>query len=228
MTTPITNNTTTPAASASSSTNTSTINSGLSGLADNYQTFLTLLTTQLQNQDPLSPMDTTQFTSQLTQMTGVEQQLLSNQLLQQLVTANQGNGLTGAVGLIGKTVTSNGATSTLTSGNASWSYTLPASAASGTVQILDSGGNVVFTGPLTATSAGGHNYSWNGQTSSGTQLANGGTYTADFTAKDASGNAINVTNGVTGTATSAQQVNGVTMITVNGVQVPMSTVTTVQ
>jgi flagellar basal-body rod modification protein FlgD len=227
MTTPAIN-TTTPAATSSSSSGSSTINSGLAGLADNYQTFLTLLTTQLQNQDPLSPMDTDQFTSQLTQMTGVEQQLLSNQLLQQLVSANQGDSLQSGVGLIGKTVTSGNSTSTLTSGTASWPYTLPTGVASGTVKVLDSGGNVVFTGPLTNTTAGSDTYTWNGKTTAGTQLNNGGVYTLQVSAADSANNAISVNTGVTGAVTSAQQVNGVTMVTVNGVQVPVSSVTAVQ
>ena len=227
MTTAVNNAATTPTTSSTGSSSSSTINSGLSSIASNYQTFLTLLTTQLQNQDPLSPMDTDQFTSQLTQMTGVEQQLLSNQLLQQLVSSNQGNTLTSAVGLIGKTVTSNGSTSTLTSGSASWPYTLPTSAASGTVTVLDSGGNTVWSGPLSATNAGSHTFSWNGENSAGTQLANGGTYTLKISAVDASGNSISATDGVTGQVTSAQQVSGVTMITVNGIQVPLSTVNTV-
>ena len=66
------------------------INGGLASLAGNFQSFLTLLTTQLQNQDPLNPTDTNQFTQQITQMTGVEQQLISNQLLQQLVSQQTG------------------------------------------------------------------------------------------------------------------------------------------
>ena len=97
-----------PAAGATSATQ-QQINGSLGSLANNYQSFLSLLTTQLKNQDPLSPLDTNQFTQQLTQMTGVEQQLLGNQLLQQLVTEQAG--LTQAAGLIGKTVTANGATS---------------------------------------------------------------------------------------------------------------------
>ena len=84
------------------------LNSGLASLADNFQGFLTLLTTQLKNQDPTSPLDTNQFTQQITQMTGVEQQLLSNQLLQQLVTAQ--GGVASAANLIGETVTAPGAT----------------------------------------------------------------------------------------------------------------------
>ena len=55
------------------------------GIADNFQTFLTLLTTQLQNQNPLDPLDTNQFTAQLVQFAGVEQQLKSNEQLKSLV-----------------------------------------------------------------------------------------------------------------------------------------------
>ena len=80
---------------------------GKARLATNFDTFMTLLTTQLKNQDPLSPLDTNQFTQQLTQMTGVEQQLLSNQLLQQLVSAQAGIGQN--ANLIGKMITAPGA-----------------------------------------------------------------------------------------------------------------------
>jgi flagellar basal-body rod modification protein FlgD len=83
------------------------VNNGLASLADNFQSFLTLLTTQLRNQNPLNPTDTNQFTQQITQMTGVEQQLISNQLLQQLV-AEQ-TGVSAAAGLIGDTITAPGA-----------------------------------------------------------------------------------------------------------------------
>jgi len=85
------------------------INNGLAGLADNFQSFLTLLTTQLQNQDPLNPTDTNQFTQQITQMTGVEQQLMSNQLLQQLIA--QQTGISAGANLIGDTITAPGAKS---------------------------------------------------------------------------------------------------------------------
>jgi flagellar basal-body rod modification protein FlgD len=118
MTTPITStnpasnlpaNETTPSAGVTTSNGTTqaTINGGLSSLATNFQSFLTLLTTQLKNQDPLSPLDTNQFTQQITQMTGVQAQLMSNQLLQTLV--NDQVGLSQAAGLIGKQVTAPGA-----------------------------------------------------------------------------------------------------------------------
>src|SRR5208283_5576766 len=97
------------ASSSSTASSQATINNSLASLATNSQTFLKLLTTQLQNQDPLSPLDTNQFTSQLTQMSGVEQQLLGNQLLQTLVTQQTGVGA--AANLIGATVTAPSPTS---------------------------------------------------------------------------------------------------------------------
>src|SRR6187549_3297985 len=85
-------------------TNTTAVSgTGRARLAENFDTFLSLLTTQLKNQDPLAPMDSTQFTQQLVQMTGVEQQLLTNDLLEKLV-SNTGSGISTAVSLIGKEV----------------------------------------------------------------------------------------------------------------------------
>jgi flagellar hook assembly protein FlgD len=95
-------------ATSSASASALSANNTLASLAGNFQSFLTLLTTQLKNQDPTSPLDTSQFTQQITQMTGVEQQLQSNQLLQQLVTAQ--GGVAQAANLIGETVTAPGAT----------------------------------------------------------------------------------------------------------------------
>jgi flagellar basal-body rod modification protein FlgD len=94
---------------SSASANSISINGGLASLAGNFQSFLSLLTTQLQNQDPLNPTDTNQFTQQITQMTGVEQQLISNQLLQQLV--SQQTGVAAAAGMIGDKITAPGAKS---------------------------------------------------------------------------------------------------------------------
>src|SRR5882672_8199385 len=92
--------TTTP--STSSSSNSSASVTGQAGLNTDYNSFLKLLTTQLQNQDPLSPMDTNTFTQQLVAMNGVQQQLLTNNLLTSLV--GQGSSAATAVNLIGKQV----------------------------------------------------------------------------------------------------------------------------
>jgi flagellar basal-body rod modification protein FlgD len=217
-TTPLTSTTTSAAAA-------NTVNNGLASIANNYQTFLSLLTTQLSHQDPMSPMDTTQFTSQLTQMTGVEQQLLSNQLLQQLVnTSSSGGGLEGAVGLIGKTVTVNGESATLASKSATWEFNMPSAPARMNVSVLDSNGNIVWTGAVTPTGSGVHSYTWNGQNQSGAQQADGGTYTLKITAATDNGTAITPSFDLQGSATAVQTVNGQTMVTVGGSQVPLSSI----
>jgi flagellar basal-body rod modification protein FlgD len=216
-----------PTTGTTGTSNTSAANNGLAQLADNYQTFLTLLTTQLQNQDPLSPLDTNQFTQQLTQMTGVEQQLLSNQLLQQLVTQSQGGGLTGAVSLIGQPVTATDTSAVLQNGTATWQFSTASQPASMSATITDSSGNIVWTGGLAPNGSGAQSFTWNGENSAGVQQSNGGAYTLSIAATDATGATVPVSTNISGTATAVQQVNGVTMVTVNGVQVPVSSVTTV-
>ncbi len=87
--------------------------SDASTIAGNFNQFLTLLTTQLQNQNPLDPLDTNQFTQQLVQFASVEQQLKTNDQLGNLITASKASAAATASGLIGKTVTADGATSSL-------------------------------------------------------------------------------------------------------------------
>ncbi|MDG5670326.1 flagellar biosynthesis protein FlgD, partial [Acinetobacter baumannii] len=74
-------------------TNTSSTATSVSGnaseIAGNFTQFLTLLTTQLKNQNPLDPMDTNQYTQQLVQFAGVEQQLKSNDRLDSILTASK-------------------------------------------------------------------------------------------------------------------------------------------
>src|SRR5947207_10446296 len=103
MTTAVAAPTTTTAANTAAASSGSATALGKARLAENFDTFLSLLTTQLKNQDPLSPLDSNQFTQQLVQMTGVEQQLLTNDLLKKLV-GNTGSGVSTAVSLIGKEV----------------------------------------------------------------------------------------------------------------------------
>ncbi|MBE7217650.1 MAG: flagellar hook assembly protein FlgD [Caulobacteraceae bacterium] len=231
MTTAVTSptTTTTPATGSASATGTQAdLASGVSNLSTGYQTFLTLLTTQLKNQDPTSPLDTNQFTQQLVQMTGVQQQLLSNQLLQQLVNqSGSGQGATGAVGLIGKTVTASQATANLAGGKVAWSYALDNAASSATLTVKNAAGTVVWSGAAPDLSAGSHAFTWNGQDSSGRQLADGGAYTLSITAADASGGAVAATPQITGVVSSVQTVAGQTVVQVGGATAPVSSITSV-
>jgi len=225
--TPTTQLSSTSSSSSGASSTSSDIASGVSSLGTSYQTFLTLLTTQLKNQDPSSPEDPDQFTTELVQMTGVQQQLLSNQLLQQLVNASPSQGVTSDVGLIGQTVSTSTPSATLSGGSATWDYALPTSAAKATVTVSDSTGAVVYSGTAPSFASGAHSFTWDGETNSGTQEPNGGTYTLTMSATDTSGGTVSPTIGVSGTATSVQTTGGVTTVTVDGVQAPVSSVVSI-
>src|SRR5476649_2687999 len=96
----------------------------MSQLSGNFSTFLTLLTTQLKNQDPTSPMDSSTFTQQLVEYSQVEQQIDSNTNLKTLITQGQSQSGAFATSYLGKTVTVTGGQAPLTGGAANWSYNL--------------------------------------------------------------------------------------------------------
>jgi flagellar basal-body rod modification protein FlgD len=232
MTVAATTNTTTPAtsatgSSASSTSTTADLASGQNSLNTTYSSFLTLLTAQLQNQDPLSPMDTNTFTQQLVSMNGVQQQLLTNNLLQQLVSQSTGAGSVGsAVSLIGKSVTSQSSVQALQNGSATWTYNLASNAAKATLEIEDSSGNIVWTGTAPSLTSGANTFTWNGKTNSGQTLTSGN-YTLNISATDASNTTVASTVDIQGTVTGVQTSNGTTQVDVGGVPVNFSTVTSV-
>ena len=153
-------------------------------IASDFTTFLKLLTTQLQNQDPLSPMDTNQFTQQLVEFASVEQQMKSNASLSTLVSLDQAAQTTSALNLVGATVVVDGSTTQLNNGSATWSLsvTKPATA---TVTIKDATGQTAYTGTF-GVNAGAQNFVWDGHGNNGTLWPNG-SYTMTATATDASG-----------------------------------------
>ncbi len=154
-------------------------------LAGNFDTFLKLLTTQLQHQDPLSPMDTNQFTQQLVAFSQVEQQINTNNSLKTLI--NQGSSQTGAyaVSYLGKAVTVTNGNAPLTAGSATWNYNLGTQSAQTALTVTDASGNVVFSAPG-ETAAGSHDFSWDGKNANGTQLPDG-VYTLHVTAATSAG-----------------------------------------
>ena len=109
------------APSTTSGVKTTTSNSATS-IANNFETFLTLLTTQLKNQNPLEPLDTNQFTQQLVQFTQVEQQMKMNTQLASLISIEQMAQSTAAMAYLGSTATVDGSTAKLTAGKANWTF----------------------------------------------------------------------------------------------------------
>jgi flagellar basal-body rod modification protein FlgD len=215
-----------PSAPVAGSSQQNTTNSGRDQLASSFDTFLSLLTTQMKNQDPLAPMDSTQFTQQLVQMTGVEQQLNTNDLLQKLVT-NTGSGISTAVALIGKQVRAATDGNALNKGTATWSYKLDRDASDVKIEVLDSKGKVVHSEAPTKNSAGEYPFTWNGKDQTGTQLPDGSTYTLKVTAKDSQGTAVSGSTYVDGVVTGVEQVDGKTLITINGAKIPWETVNSI-
>ncbi|SEH49181.1 flagellar hook assembly protein FlgD [Magnetospirillum fulvum] len=192
----------TAAASTSSTASATKSDAGRTSLTTNFNTFLTMLTTQLKHQDPLSPMDSTQFTSQLVQYAGVEQQINTNGNLEKMLTFEKNNQASQAVNYLGEMVEVPGDKMPVQGTSGTFSYTLPSAASSCDIQIKNSAGTVVYktTGDLTA---GRHDLTWNGIDNSG-KTQDDGIYTVSVTAKDKNGAAI------TPTITSFGQVTKVT------------------
>src|ERR1041384_3369162 len=130
-------------------------------IASNFTTFLQLLTTQLKNQNPLDPLDTNQFTQQLVQFAGVEQQINMNQQLTTLVALQKATQTTSALSFLGATATVDGTTTKLANGAASWSFSVdkPSTA---TINIKSANGELAYSGsyPL---SAAARKFNWGGR-----------------------------------------------------------------
>ncbi len=198
-----------------------------SRLADSEETFLALLTTQLKNQDPLSPLDSNEFTAQIVQMTGVEQQLLTNDLLTMLVGMSDG-GLSGAVNLIGKTITAETDKAALQDGKATWTHSLDRNATSVKYEVINSAGQTVYSESRAGVAAGEKAFEWNGKTTQGTQLSDGGTYRLKITATGSGGETIGSSIYTTGVASGVETLNGETVISIGKLRIPVSAISSVK
>lgn len=203
---------TTPLPSASSTATLSSTNNGT--LAGNFQTFLTLLTTQLKNQNPLSPLDTNQFTQQLVQFAGVEQQLKTNDNLTSLVSLQQTAQSTQALGFVGKTAVVDGSTTALKNSSATWHLGV-ATKSNVTVSITSSTGQTVFTGNYSVPAGSNQPFNWNGKGNDGTQWPDG-KYTMAATAADSAGNSVGVLTQIQGVVNSVDLTQSPPMLSING------------
>lgn len=109
----------------------------LSQLGEDYSRFLTLLTAQISYQDPLAPMDSTQFVSQLAQLSQVEQAVKTNSNLETLQAQMQSASVADSVGMIGREVVVPSSTTILSDGQARHFYQLPQGASSVVAEIVD-------------------------------------------------------------------------------------------
>jgi flagellar basal-body rod modification protein FlgD len=209
---------------AASTAATSTSTNALATLSNNFNDFLSLLTTQLKNQDPSSPMDSNTFTSELVQFTSVEQQITTNSSLTSLIQATQGSEVIQATSVVGKQVTLNSPQLPLQNGTGSLSFNTTA-AEPVSIKIANSSGVDVKDVSLTST-AGSNTYTWDGTDNSGTQLADGA-YTVAVEGQPVGGTAAAVPFTVTGTATGVLNTNGVVTLQAGAVSTAFSNVESV-
>jgi len=208
--------------STGTTTTTATTSAASASASASYNTFLTLLTTQLKNQDPLNPTNTDTFTSEMIQLSGVEQELaILSTISSNLNSMTTSNGL----GYIGKTVSATGSTSPMQGGTAQWSYTLNAAASNVKLSVEDSSGETVYSTTGDATS-GTHNFSWNGQTSGGGTLTSGD-YKLNVTATDSTGKTVTTTTDLIGKVTGVDSTSGTTNLKIGDIDVPLANVSTI-
>jgi flagellar basal-body rod modification protein FlgD len=180
--------------------------------------------TQLQNQDPTSPLDSNQFTSELVQFTSVEQQIDTNSDLTQLIQLTQASQVEQSTSMIGKPVTVNSAQLSLQNGTAEINFNTTTAEPVG-IAITNSSGVQVQTATLTS-SAGANSWTWNGQNATGTTMPDGA-YGVTVTALGVNGASAQVPFTVTGTATSVQNNAGTVELQMGGLTLPFSAVESV-
>jgi len=202
--------------STTNSTSTSTTSTAL-GQDD----FMTMLLAQLQNQDPLNPMEGSDFAAQLAQFSSLEQLTNLNSTMSSLPTYLQAFSNAQMAGMIGSEVSAEGDTIAVSGSSTDISFSLPSAIASGTLNIYDSNGSQVGTADLGSLEAGTNTITWD------TSSVSSGNYTFDITAADASGNAVTATTLVSGTVTGVTYKDSTSYLTVNGQEVAFSNVVSI-
>ena len=179
-----------------------------SKLDDDLNQFLNLLVAQLQNQDPLDPLDANEFTSQLVQFASVEQQIFQNSNLEKLLNLQETSQISQMVDFIGNRIEFASQKLPVEDGAAEFTYTIPAGVRDATINIANSAGlNVFYTDG--DTNAGTHTFKWNGLDKNGRQVPDG-VYTLLISAKDAFDKLAEIDYTVFGTVTGAGVENGET------------------
>ncbi|WP_440957803.1 flagellar hook assembly protein FlgD [Oceanicaulis sp. LC35] len=180
------------------------------GLADNFDTFLVLLTEQLKNQDPLDPLESEQFVQQLVQFSSVEQQIASNESLEALLALQQTDAQLTALEFIGKEATVNTRYNFLKDGEATWEYGLAQEADTVEILIFDENGKQVRR--LDGDKAEGiHEVVWDGKDEAGNALPEG-VYEIEIIAKDADKNAIDYATRITHRVTGVEMSGGAAQV----------------
>ena len=197
----MTTTTATPGVTTPTSTGATTPTTGLAGLASNFQDFLSLLTTQLKNQDPTTPLDTNQFTQELVQFTSVEQQINTNSSLAQLIQMTQTGQVLQSTAVVGHKVEVNSSSMALQGGSGTLRFQA-ATAGPVNIALFDSAGAQIASAQVNATQ-GSNDWSWNGTGSNGSSYPDGA-YKAAVASLSSTGTTTALPFTIIGKATSVQ------------------------
>ncbi|QEX23558.1 basal-body rod modification protein FlgD [Hypericibacter adhaerens] len=218
--------TTVPGVGSNTGTSSNGGSSALSSFSDNFDNFLTLLTKQLQYQDPLSPLDTNQFTQQLVEFTSVEQQIETNQKLDSLLAVQSDNQAMAALSFLNNVVEAQSDQVMLQDGSAEISYDLSSDAQTAMLVIKNAEGETVRTMPVDTTT-GTHDVTWDGKDQNGNTLDDG-VYDISVQAVDSDDAQLAVTTGTRGKVDAVQRIDGEFHLSIGDLDVPLSKVGSVR
>ena len=210
----------TSVSSTTGTTATGTTGSSTATLGADLNTFLTMLTTQLQNQDPTNPLDTNEMTNQLVQFASVEQQIQMNQNLTSLIDLQQTAQLTAAAPLLGRQVEVTSDQLALQNGSAEIRLPAAGTATSAVITITNSAGTVLRTQTVSL-GIGATGWTWDGKNTAGVTQADGA-YNVAVAGRDANGAYTSVSFTVRGTLTGAERSSGSLNLNMGSVSVPFS------
>ncbi len=204
-------------------------NIGLNGsksLAEDFDSFLNLLTSQLKNQDPLDPMKSQEFTNQLVKFSEVEQTIKTNDKLDELLALQGDSKTNAALSMIGKNVEAEANQFRLTGDAAKISYELENDAQNATIQIANSDGNVVKSLNVSP-QAGEHTVTWNGESNDGQDMDDG-VYTMQLLAVDSQNQTVKGSTFAHNAVTGFEERDGTVQLDLGGFEVPMDKVKAVR
>lgn len=210
---------------ATTQTTAATPGDAMKKLSSNFSTFLTMLTTQLKNQDPTSPMDSNQFTQQLVQFSQVEQQIDTNANLKALIAQGQAQAGTIATSYLGRNVSVMNGMASLTNGAANWTYHLDAPAVATALTVTDANNRIVYIGPGQS-GEGDHTFAWDGRDNNGNALPDGA-YQLIVTAKDGAGKDVKSHTSSSGIVSRVDVSGDVPQLVIGAMKTPIADVSAV-
>lgn len=195
---------------------------GATGFSEKFEDFLQLFTTQIENQDPLDPMDASEYTNQLVQYGSLEQQMkLTGSVEGMIGTVSQLQNVA-ALGYLDQQVVAEGSTTAFQDGSAAWRYEVGAGADSVSLSVLDGSGREVFRSQGSA-APGSHDFAWDGTTTDGRQVTDGA-YTLVVNASSQTGQPVESRTYAVGRVTGVDSSSGTAMLEIGEVQIALDAV----